>query len=59
MHNKSGNQTIHCSVKSCRYYDQKGLCDLDGIQVRPSQGCGTGVASEETLCGSYKTGATG
>ena len=50
------NQTIHCSVSSCRYNkaDQQ-LCELESIEVRPNCGCHSG-SCDESMCGSYQCG---
>lgn len=50
----ANNQTIHCSVVSCRYNkaDQK-MCDLESIDVRPNSACHSG-ACDESMCGSYQ-----
>lgn len=49
-----GNQTIGCSVKSCRH-NQGSYCALSRIQVQPCSGeCShTGNPADESLCGSY------
>lgn len=48
------NQTIHCSVSSCRYNkaDQQ-MCELESIEVRPNCDCHSG-ACDESMCGSYQ-----
>lgn len=54
---KIGNQTIGCSVRSCRYNDQGNYCELSRIEVKPcthhEHGC-TGKPEAESLCGSYQ-----
>lgn len=49
------NQTIRCSVSSCRYNkaDQK-MCELESIEVRPNCECHSG-ACDESMCGSYQS----
>lgn len=46
------NQTIHCSVSSCRHHSGQGNCQLDAIDVRPNCNCHTGKC-DESMCGSY------
>ena len=48
------NQTIHCSVASCRHHDVKNLCKLGSINVCPNCECHTGKC-EESMCGSYES----
>ena len=54
---KIGNQTIACSVSSCRYNDGCAYCSLSRIEVQPCSGCKnhTGKPADESLCGSYRT----
>lgn len=52
--NNMGNQTIGCEVESCAYHANSNGCELNRITVRPCQGCQSGHADSETLCGSYK-----
>ena len=49
------NQTIHCSVASCRYHSDRNTCQLDAIDVRPNCGCHSGKC-DESMCGSYECG---
>ncbi|NLJ71572.1 MAG: DUF1540 domain-containing protein [Syntrophomonadaceae bacterium] len=51
-----GKQTITCSVKSCRFNDQKHYCQLAAIEVAPVQHVHNGVAEDESLCSSYEKG---
>lgn len=51
---KSGAQTIGCEVNSCQYFNDRGMCDLNHIVVKPCASCNTGRAEDETLCGSYQ-----
>ena len=48
------DQTIHCTVTSCKY-NNKGeqACKLENIIVTPKQNCQTKKA-EESMCSSYK-----
>ena len=46
------NQTIHCSVASCRHHDAKDTCKLQAIRVCPNCNCHTGKC-DESMCGSY------
>ena len=46
------NQTIHCSVDSCRHHSDRNTCRLDAIDVRPNCGCHSGKC-DESMCGSY------
>lgn len=47
------NQTIHCSVSSCRHHSDKNVCRLDTIDVCPNCGCHSGKC-DESMCGSYE-----
>ena len=49
------NQTIHCSVASCRHHDQKDYCKLQSIRVCPNCDCHSGKC-DESMCGSYECG---
>lgn len=49
------NQTIHCSVDSCRHHGDRNTCQLDAIDVRPNCGCHSGKC-DESMCGSYECG---
>ena len=51
---KAGTQTIGCRVTSCRYNTSGSDCSLSRIEVEPMNGCHTGEACDESLCGSYK-----
>ncbi|MBR5948596.1 MAG: DUF1540 domain-containing protein [Clostridia bacterium] len=54
---KIGNQTIGCSVRSCRYNDQGNYCELSRIEVKPCtkhEHSRTGTPEDESLCGSYQ-----
>ena len=46
------NQTIHCSVSSCRHHSAKNVCELQAIDVRPNCNCHSG-SCDESMCGSY------
>ena len=46
------NQTIHCSVATCRHHNAKNVCELESIDVRPNCNCHTGKC-DESMCGSY------
>ena len=46
------NQTIHCSVSSCRHHNAKNVCELQAIDVRPNCNCHSGTC-DESMCGSY------
>ena len=50
---KTMNQTIHCSVSSCRHHDTKNTCRLESINVCPNCDCHSGKA-DESMCGSYE-----
>lgn len=47
------NQTIHCSVDSCRHHSDKNTCQLSAINVCPSCECHSGKC-DESMCGSYE-----
>jgi len=47
------NQTIHCSVASCRHHDTQNMCRLDSIRVTPNCNCHSGKC-DESMCGSYE-----
>ena len=46
------NQTIHCSVSTCRHHSAKNVCELEAIDVRPNCNCHSGKC-DESMCGSY------
>ena len=50
-----GNQTIACSVASCRYNNGDAFCGLSRIEVRPCSHCHshTGDPEDESICGNY------
>ena len=52
MEGNDMNQTIHCSVESCRHHGGRNTCQLDAIDVRPNCNCHSG-ACDESMCGSY------
>jgi len=52
MEGKRMNQTIHCSVETCRHHSQKNVCELEAIDVRPNCNCHSGKC-DESMCGSY------
>lgn len=57
MHNeKTGFQTISCSVKTCCHNGSGNSCELSRIEVKPCKNhpC-TGDPEDESLCASYKT----
>ena len=48
------NQTINCTVTSCKFNDkQRQLCELEHIIVTPVQGCQTSQP-DESMCSGYK-----
>ena len=47
------NQTIHCSVSSCRHHNEKNMCALSSINVCPNANCHSGK-SDESMCSSYE-----
>ena len=48
------NQTINCTVTSCKYNNkERQLCNLEHIIVTPVQGCQTSQPVE-SMCSSYK-----
>ena len=47
------NQTIHCSVASCRHHTGTNTCALNAINVCPNAACKTGKC-DESMCGSYE-----
>ena len=53
MEERTMNQTIHCSVASCRHHDQKDYCKLQSIRVCPNCDCHSGKC-DESMCGSYE-----
>ncbi|MBS7228246.1 MAG: DUF1540 domain-containing protein [Christensenellales bacterium] len=53
--NKAGNQTIGCTVTSCRHNDEQShYCQLNRVEIEPCRGCHTGDPADESLCGSYR-----
>ena len=52
--NNNENQTINCTVSSCKYNNcQRQKCELEGIIVTPVEGCQT-KQPDESMCSSYK-----
>ncbi|MBR3382941.1 MAG: DUF1540 domain-containing protein [Clostridia bacterium] len=50
----AGEQTIGCSVTSCRYNGEGAHCALHRIEVRPCRsGESSGRPDDESFCGSY------
>lgn len=48
------NQTINCTVESCRYNDcENQLCELKQIMVAPTQNTNT-EEPDESMCASYE-----
>ena len=52
LEGKIMNQTIHCSVATCRHHSAKNVCELQAIDVRPNCNCHSGTC-DESMCGSY------
>jgi len=52
MEGKNMNQTIRCSVETCRHHSARNICELESIDVRPNCACHTGKC-DESMCGSY------
>ena len=52
LEGKNMNQTIHCSVATCRHHSAKNVCELESIDVRPNCNCHSGKC-DESMCGSY------
>ena len=52
MEGSSMNQTIHCSVSTCRHHGGENNCQLEAIDVRPNCNCHSGKC-DESMCGSY------
>lgn len=48
-----GNQTIGCTVTSCRHNVKGCDCSLDRIEVCPCCGCNSGDPEDESACRSY------
>ena len=53
LEGKIMNQTIHCSVATCRHHNAKNVCELESIDVRPNCNCHSGKC-DESMCGSYE-----
>ena len=52
------NQTINCTVGSCKFNDiHKQQCQLKQIVVTPVGGCNT-KTPDESMCSSYKNHKT-
>lgn len=47
------NQTIRCSVETCRHHSDRDVCQLDAISVCPNCDCHSGKC-DESMCGSYE-----
>ncbi len=49
------NKNIKCNVKSCEFNNcAKEYCSLEKIEVKACKNNQTGLASDESSCGSYK-----
>ena len=48
-----GKQKISCTVESCKYNNENGLCTLKEIIVTPTENCTTKQA-DESKCSSYE-----
>ena len=47
------NQKINCTVKSCKYNNEKyNECNLEAIKVTPTENTTT-KKSDESMCSSY------
>ncbi len=54
-HDKTGCQTIGCSVRSCRHHGENGCCELSRIEVEPcTDRPNSGRPEDESLCASYR-----
>lgn len=49
------NQTINCSVSSCRHHNAQNRCELRSSNVCANCNCHSGK-SDESMCGSYECG---
>lgn len=49
-----GQQTIECSVNSCKYHNQNHYCNLQAIKVTPCGHVNNGIPEDETLCSSFE-----
>lgn len=49
----NNNQTIYCSVQTCKFNKNKQLCALNHIKVQPTLGCDT-KCPDESMCASYE-----
>lgn len=47
------NQTIHCSVGSCKYNEGEKCCSLKEVKITPINDCDT-QKPDESMCSSYK-----
>lgn len=47
------NQKICCTVESCKYNNNAGLCTLNEITVTPIEDCNT-KQPDESMCSSYE-----
>lgn len=49
------NKNIRCNVKSCEFNNcNSELCSLETIEVKACLNNQSGLASDESMCGSYK-----
>ncbi len=49
------NQKIKCTVESCEYNNfQDRICELKQIEVQACPGGNSGIAEDESMCGSYR-----
>ena len=52
---KNNNQTINCTVTSCRYNDKaRQACELQAIVVEPCKDVSNGTPEGESMCGNYR-----
>ncbi|MDO4370386.1 MAG: DUF1540 domain-containing protein [Clostridia bacterium] len=55
MSQKNVNKNIRCKVDSCDFHcEDQNCCSLSSIQVEPCSNCHSGIASDESMCASYK-----
>ncbi|MDL2225453.1 DUF1540 domain-containing protein [Eubacteriales bacterium OttesenSCG-928-M02] len=54
MANQNNQQTIGCTVESCRFQKETAHCGLEAITVAAPIGKGQNTPETESMCASYK-----
>ncbi len=51
---KQGQQTIKCSITSCKHCADGNYCNLQAIRVAPVSNVTSGNSEDESMCASYE-----